>query len=280
VLITGVTGQDGSYLAESLLEKGHGAHGIKEVDVATLRVADLSRSGLLSLVENAPSDRPYIWLALHISSLREAAAPSYSAAVNSADVRYADGASIVALARLAGAKDVARYPTTDLGSDLLDLLATSLHRTVRVALLGGPNGLADEAGKRLEQQGNVVCVGAHHGYSRAWEQTLHEISSTRPDVLFVGLGVPLEHLFVTERRAELPNCFVVTCGGWFGFLTGCESRAPRWMQRAGLEWCFRLAQQPSRLFGRYFLGFIVCAKHAALIAARRALALRTPSRSS
>jgi N-acetylglucosaminyldiphosphoundecaprenol N-acetyl-beta-D-mannosaminyltransferase len=251
-------------------------NGVREVEVATLRVADLTRGELRSLASECSRGHPRIWIALHVGSLREAVAPSYSAAVNSADVRYADGVSIVALARLAGAKRIARYPTTDLGVDLLEIVAEVTGRPVRISLLGGPEGLAEKAAKRLETNGKSVCVSVHNGYSDAWHRTLQEIRTSHPDVLFVGLGVPFEHLFVTERRSELPPCLVVTCGGWFGFLAGHEVRAPVWMQKWGLEWVFRLLQQPKRLFRRYVVGSLFFAKQAAFIIAHRMRAARWP----
>ena len=83
---------------------------------------------------------------------------------------------------------------------------------------------------------------------------LERLRNARPDVVVVGLGAPREMLWVDEHLTELPPALVLTCGGWFGFLTEAEKRAPLWMQSAGLEWSYRVAQAPQRLAGRYARG--------------------------
>jgi len=79
-----------------------------------------------------------------------------------------------------------------------------------------------------------------------------EINELAPDILWVSFGAPLEHEFVRRYARELPNVKVIkTSGGLFDFVSGAKKRAPPWMQRAGLEWAFRLMLEPRRLMGRY-----------------------------
>ncbi len=81
-----------------------------------------------------------------------------------------------------------------------------------------------------------------------------EIAALKPDVLWVALGAPREQEFFARHRAALAGVGVVkTSGGLFDFLAGAKRRAPAALQRAGLEWLFRLALEPRRLFMRYLV---------------------------
>jgi N-acetylglucosaminyldiphosphoundecaprenol N-acetyl-beta-D-mannosaminyltransferase len=72
-----------------------------------------------------------------------------------------------------------------------------------------------------------------------------------PDIVFVGLGFPKQERLVERLRLELPRSWFVSCGVSFSFVSGEIPRAPRWVQRAGLEWLHRLVHEPRRLFRRY-----------------------------
>jgi exopolysaccharide biosynthesis WecB/TagA/CpsF family protein len=97
-------------------------------------------------------------------------------------------------------------------------------------------------------------VGSHHGYlgGAELEAKLDEINRLAPDILWLGLGVPLEQKFVRDFADRLPNIGLIkTSGGLFNFLSGKNHRAPGWMQRAGFEWFWRMLLEPRRLFWRY-----------------------------
>ena len=78
-----------------------------------------------------------------------------------------------------------------------------------------------------------------------------EINRSGADIVFVGLGVPLEYEFCARNKPRLRAGWVVTCGGCYNFVTGDYKRAPQWMQRHALEWLYRLVREPKRLFWRY-----------------------------
>ena len=96
-------------------------------------------------------------------------------------------------------------------------------------------------------------VGRRNGYfSRDQEAAIcAEINASGADVVWVGLGVPLEHAFCVRNKHRLTAGWVVTAGGCFNYVTGAYARAPGWMQRLGLEWLHRLWHEPRRLFWRY-----------------------------
>jgi len=112
---------------------------------------------------------------------------------------------------------------------------------------------ADAARILAETYPGLQIVGRRHGYfSRDEEEEIcDEINLTLPDVIWVGLSVPLEYEFAVRNKARLSAGWLVTCGGCYNFITGACARAPRWMQASGLEWLFRLIKEPRRLFWRY-----------------------------
>lgn len=198
--------------------------------------------------------RPWFAFALHVGGLNTADDAEFVAAMQAADLVYADGVSVVALARLAGGGRTERSPTTDIGWSVLVDLAEQLGRPVRVALLGGQPGLTERAGAVFAEHDALRVVSTDHGYHDDWAAPLARLREARPDVVVVGLGAPREMTWCIAHRDELPPALVMTCGGWFGFVVQDEKRAATALQRAGLEWVFRLAQDPARLGRRYATG--------------------------
>jgi N-acetylglucosaminyldiphosphoundecaprenol N-acetyl-beta-D-mannosaminyltransferase len=162
--------------------------------------------------------------------------------------------SIIVLAKLAGARAAERAGTTDIGWDVMRELGLALGRPARIALIGGPDGLTRRAAKVIEAEAGAEVVLAEHGYHDDWAPVLAQLANARCDMVLVGLGAPWEMKWVDKHVQELPPCLVMTCGGWFGFITQDEKRAPHWVCSAGLEWTYRLAQSPRRLFSRYAKG--------------------------
>lgn len=229
-----------------------------EVPVGPFRVADLDRTALVRLVVDRAAEnlgrRPTTAYALHVGGLNARTDERFVAAMQRADVVYADGGSVVLVARMGGAQALERAATTDVGEEILHGLAEHLGDPPRVAFIGGPPGLARRAGDVLARQGAAEVVLTEHGYHQDWAPVLERLRAARPDVVVVGLGAPREMIWVDQHLEDLPPALVLTCGGWFGHLTGEESRAPGPLRRAGLEWIARFAQAPGRLGPRYLRG--------------------------
>ncbi len=97
-------------------------------------------------------------------------------------------------------------------------------------------------------------AGHRHGYWTPDEEAdvVAALAASQADVLWVGMGFPRQEAFVVRHKAALQGLgWIVTCGGLFDHVIGAFPRAPRWMQRAGLEWLHRLLCEPRRLFWRY-----------------------------
>ncbi len=94
----------------------------------------------------------------------------------------------------------------------------------------------------------LCVVGTRHGFftSEDEQAIIEEIRNAAPDILFVALGVPRQEKWLSAHLSELAVPVSMGVGGTFDVMAGVVQRAPRWMQRAGLEWLFRLLCQPSR----------------------------------
>lgn len=238
------------------LEKSMSTH--PTVTVGPFELLDLGREGLVSAIADTAvaqaGRKPTLAFACHVGGLNLRRDADFVSAMQLADLAYADGVSVIALMKLAGAKSVERHPTTDLGWETFAALSERLGRPTRVALLGGPEGLAAKAGEVMASKPDVDVVLTEHGYHSDWEPVLDRLSATELDILVVGLGMPAEALWTAKHVGRLPNSLVLTCGGWFGYIVGEEKRAPKWMRDSGLEWVARIAQSPGRLWKRYASG--------------------------
>lgn len=179
--------------------------------------------------------------------------PELQSFLEESDLNYADGQSVVWAARALGLGVPERVATTDLAPPLLRRAARD---DVRVFFFGGKPGVADSAADRMRHAAPGVNIATHHGYVRPenMEHVLGAIRAHGTDLLFVGLGDPMQEAWVRKYGAESGADAILTCGGLFDWLSGTNTRAPSWMIRAGLEWMWRLMIEPKRLARRYLVG--------------------------
>lgn len=170
------------------------------------------------------------------------------------DFVTADGVPVVWAARALG-NDV---PGRVNGTNLMELLFShAAERGYSVYLFGSEPGILAGARAEIERRHPAIeIVGTQHGFFAPEEEqaVVERIASARPDILFVALGTPQKELFQARHRDALGVPFTMGVGGSFEVLAGVRKRAPGWAQRAGLEWAFRLIQEPRRLAARYVVG--------------------------
>jgi N-acetylglucosaminyldiphosphoundecaprenol N-acetyl-beta-D-mannosaminyltransferase len=147
------------------------------------------------------------------------------------------------------------------GTDLFPQLCEALARHGRsLYLLGGRPGVAEAAADwaRTHFPG-LHIAGSHDGYFAAGDTGLvvAGIRETRPDVLLVAMGVPLQETWIAHHATATGATVTLGVGGLFDYYSGRIPRAPLWMRRLGLEWLFRLLQEPGRLWRRYLVGNVV-----------------------
>jgi N-acetylglucosaminyldiphosphoundecaprenol N-acetyl-beta-D-mannosaminyltransferase len=172
-------------------------------------------------------------------------------AIAASELVTADGQAVVWASRLLGDP----LPERVAGIDLMNaLLARAAERGWRVFLLGARRTVLDEAAKRIrERDGRIRIAGCRDGYFTADEEpaVVSDIAAAQADILFVGMSSPKKELFLRAHGRSLGIPFVMGVGGAFDILAGKTRRAPLLLQRLGLEWLFRLVQEPRRLFRRY-----------------------------
>lgn len=234
-------------------DAAHPVHVVRTVQVGPFYVADAASNELADylILEHG---RQRVAYALHVGGLNTRMDEQFVQALNRGTVLYADGIAVVLLAKLAGASRIVRTPTTDFGWTLINRLSEHLGRRVTLAVIGGPAGLAEAASQTLTAHAAVEVIHCADGYRQDYSADFELLRSHPPDLILVGMGMPKEAKWVDEQRHQLPDALIVTCGGWLGFLAGAERRAPRTLQRLGLEWLYRLLQAPGRLIGRYTTG--------------------------
>lgn len=229
-----------------------------QLRIGPFQVSDLSQDDVVAAIVSgtmgARAERAWVSYALHVGGLNQRNDIDYLGAMSRADLVYADGMSVIVLAKLAGARAAERAGTTDIGWTVIRELGVALGRPARIALIGGPDGLTQRAARVIEADAGAEVVFTEHGYHEDWAPVLDRLASSDCDMVLVGLGAPREMKWVDEHVHRLPPSLVMTCGGWFGFITQDEKRAPQWVCDAGLEWTYRLGQSPRRLFKRYAKG--------------------------
>jgi N-acetylglucosaminyldiphosphoundecaprenol N-acetyl-beta-D-mannosaminyltransferase len=175
--------------------------------------------------------------------------------LGTADIVTADGEPLIWLSRLRGHP----IPERVAGADFVPLLVgEAARRGKSVYFLGGSDGVADEAIEALRNDyPELVVAGSSSPFldladAGACRQVALEVAASEADLVLVAFGCPKQDFFI-ERYLDLMNCRVaVGVGGTFNFIAGRIRRAPRFLQRTGLEWVHRLAMEPHRLVMRYW----------------------------
>ena len=183
---------------------------------------------------------------------------------NSAGLVTPDGMPLVWLSRLKGHRRVSRVYGPDL---MLRLCERSIERGYRHFLYGGRPGVAERLADRLERRWpRLRIVGKrapdflpgsfqYRPLSSGEDAALvEEINASGADIVWVGLGSPMQERWMADHVGHLRASALIGVGAAFDFHAGIKRQAPRWMQRSGLEWSFRLMMEPRRLWRRYLIG--------------------------
>jgi N-acetylglucosaminyldiphosphoundecaprenol N-acetyl-beta-D-mannosaminyltransferase len=176
--------------------------------------------------------------------------------INNADLAVADGMPLVWVSRIKDQPLPQRITGVELVHECC-LIAARDHRSIY--LLGAAPGIAEAAASQLiEQYPGLRIAGAYSPPYRTLTEAedvelIRTINATNPDILLVALGAPRQDRWIYEHRARLTASIAIGVGCVLDLYAGVVSRAPGWMQRTGLEWSYRLVQEPGRLWRRYIL---------------------------
>lgn len=199
--------------------------------------------------------RPQYFMTVNLHTAMLAAEdPALRAAVDGAAFILADGMPLVWASRLRRH----RLPERVTGADLFPLVCErAAQKGYRVFFLGGPEGVGAAAAEKLcARFPGLQVVGVESPPYRPTTaeehaELLERIRAARPHLLFVAFGQPKGEYWVHQNAPALEGTVCVQIGAALDFAAGRISRAPRWMQRTGLEWAYRLSREPRRLFTRY-----------------------------
>ncbi len=180
---------------------------------------------------------------------------NFRAILNHAFLCTPDGMPMVWMGKIHGHSEMQRVYGPDL---MLEVCAWSENHQCRHFFFGGADGVADQLAEKLKARfPKMQSVGTFTPPFRplnpAEENELRErIRVAQPDILWVGLSTPKQEKFMAEFSPMLDATLTIGVGAAFDFHSGRIKQAPRWMQRSGLEWFYRLCTEPRRLARRYF----------------------------
>jgi exopolysaccharide biosynthesis WecB/TagA/CpsF family protein len=230
----------------------------ERVEIAGVEIDPVTREEAVDRIRGRMGSRQLFQIAtVNLDFLvRAQVEPDVRAIFGRTGLNVADGAPVVWLSRLLGARVRVRVAGADLVPDLCEAAAAT---GVSVFLLGGEDGAATAAAETLvERFPTLRIAGCLEPPRKALDEMdlpsmARVINHSGADVLFVAFGHPKQERWIDLSRDLLDVSVAMGVGCAFDLLAGRRRRAPGWMQRAGLEWLFRVAQEPDRLLGRYLL---------------------------
>lgn len=172
--------------------------------------------------------------------------------IRHADMASADGMSVVWAARALGE----RVPERVAGIDLMGLtLECAEKEGIPVYFFGATQEVLDKFVHVVrDKHPKLIVAGYENGYAQDMGGVAERVRDSGARLLYVAISSPKKEFFVDEQRALLSETYVIGVGGSFDVWAGLTKRAPLWMQRTGLEWFYRFAQEPRRMWRRYLVG--------------------------
>ncbi|MBV7523244.1 WecB/TagA/CpsF family glycosyltransferase [Pseudomonas sp. PDM29] len=221
-----------------------------EVLGCPMDVASMSQT--VEAVRNAVADRRFTQhVVVNVAKLVNMRKdPQLKESVHSCDIINIDGMGVVLGARFLGHAVTERVAGVDL---FHELLAMSADNGFSVFLLGAKDDVLSLAVEKVQSQyPKLNIAGHHHGYFWDDEKAMVEtIRASGARLLFVAITSPKKENFINRWRDQLGVDFVMGVGGTFDVVAGKVKRAPKWMQNWGLEWLYRVIQEPGRMWKRY-----------------------------
>lgn len=244
-------------------------------DIMGVLIDRTRRDQVISYVDSfVQSGRPHQIVTVNVDFLNIAHRDrSFVQLLNDAALAVPDGMPLVWVSQIVGR----RLPERITGTDLLcDCAALAARKGYRLFLLGAAPGVADAAADLLSERYPGLAVVGTYSPPECGEFTPQEnakivelVRAARPEMLFVALGTPKQEKWIYQNLQDLGVPVCIGVGGVFNFITGRIPRAPQPLQRAGLEWLFRLLLEPRRLWRRYLVDDTRALSRALLYALRK-----------
>ena len=229
---------------------------MNELSILGLSINNLSKEEILNNIIKSVKNN-YLFSFLNINSyilLEQFKDGNYRKNLSVFTELYPDGIGIYwALRILYGIKHKINLIT---GTDLYEeIISTSEKYNFNLLFLGGMDiSVKNLKIKLFRKYSSLKIVGVYSRNTIVTEQFIETINNSKADIIFIGLGTPLQENFLMKFSQKLNIPVKIACGSGIDYLSGELKRAPLFMRKAGLEWLFRLVQNPGRLWKRYILG--------------------------
>lgn len=226
------------------------------VEVFGIRINTLTKHDYLSVIQkNLNERRKLVQNSINAALIVETRKnETLRLVINKSDLVNIDGMAVVWALRLLGYSVPERVPCPDLAEDLL---ALAEKRSYSIFFLGASDDSLNLCVTRLKDRfPSLKIAGYNNGYFTADDEPsiVDMINRADPDILLIGMPSPRKELFVEKYRNILTARYCLGVGGYFDILSGLIARAPLWMQNIGMEWAYRLIQEPRRMWRRYLIG--------------------------
>lgn len=228
------------------------------INILGIRISNLTTSELLlKIKKEISSNNTSLMLSANVHSINLSHKYLwFKNLINNSEIVRNDSAGVLLAGKILGTPIKERMTWADFGWNLADYCEKE---NISLYFLGDKPGIAEKARTKIQKKHVALnIIETHHGYfekiGQENEEVIRKINQLKPDILIVGLGMPLQEKWILENKPKLKVGLIITGGNCFSFLSGEETRAPLWMHRNGLEWMFRLIKEPKRMFNRYIIG--------------------------
>lgn len=230
------------------------AQPVPTIDIMGVDVGMLTGEQALELIRHQAERSGQMLSYVNAHTLNLAARdPDLHEALKQSRLVLNDGIGLELAARMHGGSFPENLNGSDFTLRLLELAATE---GWSVFLLGAEPGIAEAAAEQLSERiEDLQVVGTCHGFTGESDEMLAaRVRESEADLLIVAFGSPLQETWLARNLHETGASIGIGVGAFLDFTAGKVSRAPRWMNRLGVEWCYRLFQEPGRMWRRYLLG--------------------------
>jgi N-acetylglucosaminyldiphosphoundecaprenol N-acetyl-beta-D-mannosaminyltransferase len=231
---------------------------MQRIDIVGVKVDDIGQERLKEHIISEARDRRgtvFSYMNIHACNLAHRDI-QFSRFLAEAGVVYCDGEGVRIAARIVGKR---LPPRSVLTYFFWDICAASDKEDLSVFLLGAKKSTLEKAIQTIKmRQPSLKIGGWHHGYfsksGSESDEIVRLINRAKPSILFVGFGMPLQEEWIAANKHRLQVGAILPCGSMIDYAAGEKSVAPAWMADHGMEWVYRLLQEPRRLWKRYLIG--------------------------
>ena len=230
------------------------------VPIARLRLKEIS-SVVIKLIEEGGKSRTKLvrdkktifYVNAHCFNIANKD-PLYKKLLQRATLVYPDGTGPILASRILGLDLLERTPALDF---IDEIFAKAERKKWSFYLLGGEEDVVESTVDQVKKRFPMLKIaGYHHGFFANNSKIVEEINRVKPDIVLVGMGPSKQEKWIAENKDKINARVFWAVGALFDVLSGKRKRGPKWIQRLGLEWIFRLVQEPRRLWKRYLFGNI------------------------